>query len=401
MPPRVVSLLPSATEIVAALGIEPVATSHECDYPPSVADTPSVVESRIDADASSAEIDSQVQTADAEGGVYRIDHEALAAADPDVVISQGICEVCAVDTVVVESAIEELGLDCRLVTTDPHSLGDILSDIERIGDALDRTDRAAELVADLRDRIDRVATTTAESPIEPTVAVLDWLAPPMVAGHWVPELVDLAGGDYGQADPGDASTPREWASIREYDPDTLTEDYDVTIQLLKRGYEIRASPAATYTEVPATWRDLYRQRLRWYRGNCQTLVKHADVLVSPEYGYLHSVVFPLHMVSMVTGPFVTVLVGLSIAWSLYVGTVGTLVVIATAFLCLGLLVAVLSVQWAGERLRTAVLSFSLGSVYKLVNDAAKLKALLDVLFRSDITWTSPRRVRQIDTEHSD
>jgi len=191
------------------------------------------------------------------------------------------------------------------------------------------------------------------------------------------------------------------AEIREYDPDTLTEDYDVTIQLLKRGYEIRASPAATYTEVPATWRDLYRQRLRWYRGNCQTLVKHADVLVSPEYGYLHSVVFPLHMVSMVTGPFVTVLVGLSIAWSLYVGTVGTLVVIATAFLCLGLLVAVLSVQWAGERLRTAVLSFSLGSVYKLVNDAAKLKALLDVLFRSDITWTSPRRVRQIDTEHSD
>ncbi len=221
MPPRVVSLLPSATEIVAALGIEPVATSHECDYPPSVADAPSVVESRIDADASSAEIDSQVQTADAEGGVYRIDREALAAADPDVVISQGICEVCAVDTVVVESAIEELGLDCRLVTTDPHSLGDILSDIERIGDALGRSERAADLVADLHDRIDRVATTAAESPIEPTVAVLDWLEPPMVAGHWVPELVDLAGGEYGLADPGDASTPREWTAIREYDPDVL------------------------------------------------------------------------------------------------------------------------------------------------------------------------------------
>jgi iron complex transport system substrate-binding protein len=219
--PRVVSLLPSATEIVAALGVEPVGTSHECDYPPSVAETPSVVESRIDASATSAEIDSQVQTASDEGGVYRIDREALAAVDPDIVISQGICEVCAVDTVVVERAIEELGLDCELVTTDPHTIDDIFSDIERIGDALDRTDRATEFVADLRDRIDRVATATEASSIEPTVAVLDWLEPPMVAGHWVPELVELAGGEYGLADTGVASTPREWAEIREYDPDIL------------------------------------------------------------------------------------------------------------------------------------------------------------------------------------
>ena len=175
MAPRVVSLLPSATEIVAALGVQPVATSHECDHPESVAEVPCVVESRIDASASSAEIDSQVQASASAGGVYRIDREALAAADPDVVVSQGICEVCAVDTVVVESAIEELGLDSELVTTDPHGVED----------------------------------------------VLDWLEPPMVAGHWVPELVELAGGEYGLADPGDASTPREWAEIREYDPDVL------------------------------------------------------------------------------------------------------------------------------------------------------------------------------------
>ena len=221
MAPRVVSLLPSATEIVAALGVRPVATSHECDYPKSVADVPSVVESRIDASASSAEIDSQVQASAAEGGVYRINREALAAADPDVVVSQGICEVCAVDTVVVESAIEELGLDCELVTTDPHSIEDILADIESIGAAIGRKKRAAELVDELRGRIDRVATRAAESPIRPTVAVLDWLEPPMVAGHWVPELVELAGGEYGLADPGDASTPREWAEIRGYDPDVL------------------------------------------------------------------------------------------------------------------------------------------------------------------------------------
>ncbi|MFQ3319070.1 MAG: iron complex transport system substrate-binding protein [Natronomonas sp.] len=218
---RVVSLLPSATEIVYALGVEPVATSHECDYPPEATDLPSVVDSRVDADASSADIDAQVQDAESTGGVYEIDRETLAEVDPDLVISQGICEVCAVDTVVVESAIEELGLDCDLLTTDPHSLEDIFDDIRRIGEALDRSERADELLADLRARVDAVEAAAAESGIRPEVAILDWLDPVMVAGHWVPELVELAGGRYGLADPGDASTPREWAQICEYDPDIL------------------------------------------------------------------------------------------------------------------------------------------------------------------------------------
>jgi iron complex transport system substrate-binding protein len=180
---RVVSLLPSATEIVYALDVEPVGTSHECDHPPEAADLPSVVESRVDADASSAEIDAQVQDAEASGGVYEIDREALAAADPDLVISQGICEVCAVDTVVVEDAIEELGLDCEVLTTDPHSVDDVLDDVRRIGAALDREAAADDLVADLRARIDRVADRAAEASFRPDVAVLDWLDPVMVAGH--------------------------------------------------------------------------------------------------------------------------------------------------------------------------------------------------------------------------
>jgi len=218
---RVVSLLPSATEIVYALGVEPVATSHECDHPPEAADLPSVVESRVDADAASANIDAQVQAAEDAGGVYAIDRGALAAADPDLVISQGICEVCAVDTVVVRDAIDDLGLECELLTTDPHSVDDILDDVRRIGTALDREERAADLVADLRGRIDRVADRAAEAPFRPEVAVLDWMDPVMVAGHWVPELVELAGGEFGLADPGDASTPREFAAVREYDPDII------------------------------------------------------------------------------------------------------------------------------------------------------------------------------------
>ncbi len=216
---RVVSLLPSATEIVAALGVQPVATSHECDFPPSVGEVPSVVDSRIDASATSAGIDEQVRESVADGGVYRIDHDALAAADPDIVIAQGMCDVCAVDTAIVADAIETLEGDCQLVTTDPHSVADILTDIETIGDAIGRPNRAKELVSALRSRIDRVASVAADSPIRPEVAVLDWLEPPMVAGHWVPELIDLAGGAYGLANPGDASTPREWNEIREYDPD--------------------------------------------------------------------------------------------------------------------------------------------------------------------------------------
>ena len=219
--PRVVSLLPSATEIVYALGVEPVATSHECDHPPAAEALPSVVESRVDDDASSADIDAQVREAEASGGVYAVDREALAAADPDVVVTQGICEVCAVDTVVVEDAVRELGLDCELVTTDPHSLEDVFGDVERIGAALGREERAAELLEDLRARVERVEARAADAPFRPEVAVLDWLDPVMVAGHWVPELVELAGGEYGLADPGDASTPRRWAEVREYDPDIL------------------------------------------------------------------------------------------------------------------------------------------------------------------------------------
>jgi len=220
-PPRVASLLPSATEIVYALGVTPVATSHECDHPPDAADRPTVVHSRVDADATSGEIDAQVRAAEADGGVYAIDRETLADIDPDLVVAQGICEVCAVDTVLVEDAVADLGLDCDVLTTDAHSLADVLGDIRRIGAALGRPERAADLVASLQARIDAVAEraeTTAETP---DVAVLDWLDPVMVAGHWVPELVDLAGGRYGLADPGDASRPRAWSAIREHDPAVL------------------------------------------------------------------------------------------------------------------------------------------------------------------------------------
>ena len=218
---RVVSLLPSATEIVYALGVEPVGVSHECDYPPAAREVPAVNRSRVDPDASSAEIDEQVQEALEEGGVYEIDHSTLASLDPDVVVSQGICDVCAVDEVRVREAVDDLGLDTTVLTTNPHSLADVLADIERIGAALGREERAREVVADLETRIDSVERRAGATDRRPRVAVLDWLDPMMVAGHWMPGMVDLAGGRYRLAERGERSRPREWATIREYDPEVL------------------------------------------------------------------------------------------------------------------------------------------------------------------------------------
>jgi iron complex transport system substrate-binding protein len=218
--PRVVTLLPSATEICYALGVEPVATSHECDYPPEAADLPAVNRSRVDPESSPDSINEQVVQAEQAGGVYEIDLAALERADPDVVVSQGICDVCAVDSVLVREAVDELGLDCEVVTTDPHSLADVFDDVERIGAVLGREAAAAELLASLRERVKYVRERAADLN-RSRVAVLDWTDPVMVAGHWVPGLVETAGGAYGLEDRAGRSRPREWTEIREYDPEVL------------------------------------------------------------------------------------------------------------------------------------------------------------------------------------
>lgn len=216
---RVVSLLPSATELCYALNVEPVGVSHECDYPPQAREQPAVISSRIDADGTSQGINEQVSEAVESGGVYELDRERLAALEPDIILSQGVCEVCAVDDSNVRSAVTELDLDAEVVTTDPHSLEDVFGDIERIGRRLGRDERAAELIREYRERVERVERAT---PVDgPTTAVLDWLDPVMVAGHWVPGMVKRVGGHYELADPGERSRPREWSEIRGSDPEVL------------------------------------------------------------------------------------------------------------------------------------------------------------------------------------
>ncbi len=218
---RVVSLLPSATEICFTLGVEPVGVSSACDYPPAAESIPAVERSRIDEAADSAEINAQVAAAEENGGVYEIDTGLLADLDPDLAITQGICDVCAVDEIQVAAVIDDLGLETDVLTTDPHSLADLYADVRRIGRATDTESAAIERVSAWNDRIAAIRNRSQTTEPKPTVAVLDWIDPVMVAGHWVPELIEAAGGAYPLADPGDRSRPREWEEIREADPDVL------------------------------------------------------------------------------------------------------------------------------------------------------------------------------------
>lgn len=218
---RVVTLLPSATETVCALGVDPVGVTHECDYPPRVADLPTVVHSAIDTSGTSGDIDSEVQQATAAGGVYDLDVERLRELDPDVVVTQGICDVCAVDESVVRSALQRYGLDAELVATHPHTLDDVFDDIDRLGRVLDREADADDLRTSLERRVEAVRSRAAETGTRPTATVIDWTDPVMVSGHWVPELVGIAGGEFLLGETGTASGPIEFDALREADPETI------------------------------------------------------------------------------------------------------------------------------------------------------------------------------------
>lgn len=217
---RIVSLLPAATELLYAVGVQPVGVSHGCDFPPQARDLPAVTRTRIDPDASSSDIDEQVQSAVDGDGVYELDRNTLCELDPDYVITQGTCEVCAVDDSVVRGAIRDLQLETELVTFDPHSIDDVLASLSRLGVRFDCADRARTVRDRLASRIEHVSAATPDDG--PRVVVLDWLDPVMVAGHWIPGMVDRVGGDYGLAEPGQPSRPRPWETIREYDPEVLT-----------------------------------------------------------------------------------------------------------------------------------------------------------------------------------
>jgi iron complex transport system substrate-binding protein len=217
---NVVSFLPSATEMLYAIGVEPVGVSHECDHPPGAASKPSVTSARIDPEGTSAEINESVASAEEAGGIYGIDTEVLGSLDPDVVVTQDVCDVCAVGDDAVRRALDDIDASPGLVTLHSHTIDGVLDDVREVGDAVGNAEEAQKTVGNLRARLEDLRDRTAPLEDRRTV-VLDWLEPPMVAGHWVPELVEAAGGTYPIASTGDTSTVRDWDEVLKAEPEAL------------------------------------------------------------------------------------------------------------------------------------------------------------------------------------
>jgi len=222
---RIVTLLASATEIVSALGFQDslVARSHECDFPADVGVLPFCTEPKIDVSGSSYDIDQRVKAVVRDGlSVYRVDSDALKSYEPDVIVTQSQCEVCAVsEKDVLEATCDWLENRPRIVTLKPDALADIWTDIARVADALDAPDRGQALIRRLKARMDSVEEEARTQLVRPTVACIEWIDPLMAGGNWMPELVAMAGGDNLFGEAGKHSPWMEWDDLKNADPDVI------------------------------------------------------------------------------------------------------------------------------------------------------------------------------------
>jgi iron complex transport system substrate-binding protein len=248
---RICSLLPGATEILFALGLGDhiVGVTHECDYPPDARLKPIVVRTGIDPDRlTSSEIDREVSVILAGGNnLYTLDQQALRASAPDLILTQGLCEVCALDYNHVVEAARSLAHPPRILSLNPHSLSELLDDIVRIGAATNADEAAARLVRSSKERIQTVGER--EPGRRPRVVCLEWFDPLYVAGHWVPEVVELAGGEDVLGRPGEPSAKIDWQRVVAAQPDALL--------LMPCGFDVRRTVReATPLRRLEGWNDL-------------------------------------------------------------------------------------------------------------------------------------------------
>jgi iron complex transport system substrate-binding protein len=217
---RIVSLLPSATEIVGALGLADrlVGRSEECDWPPEVRALPAVTASRVDTSAlAGAEIDAAVRAALAEGrSLYAVDAALLERLQPDLILTQDLCEVCAVSS----SEVRSCAAGAEVVSLDAHTIGELCERIEELAARLGVPERGADVVATLRRRLEAVRTRIGDEP-RPRVFVAEWLEPPFAGGHWVPEMVAAAGGECVLGRAGEPSYATTWEEVRAAAPDVI------------------------------------------------------------------------------------------------------------------------------------------------------------------------------------
>jgi iron complex transport system substrate-binding protein len=220
---RIVSLLPSATEILFAVGAgdHVVGITFECDFPPEARNRQIVSNTSLPSGLTPSQIDAEVRARLAAGqDLYTLDADALRAIDPDLVVTQDLCAVCAVDVSEVDQALDYLGCRAAVVTLDPMTLTEVLASIAMVGRATDTTESAAALVRDLQGRLQRIAAAVAGRP-RPRLAVLEWTDPPFSAGHWVPDMVTAAGAESVLGVAGQRSQQIEWAAVEATQPDVI------------------------------------------------------------------------------------------------------------------------------------------------------------------------------------
>lgn len=222
---KIVSLLPAATEIVCALGLEQnlVGRSHECDFPEQIQLVPVCSTANLDASLSSAEIDKKVKEILTDAlSFYTIDRKLIRQLSPDVVITQAQCEVCAVSLKDVEDAlVNYLDKQAQIISLQPSTLNDMFNNIQEVAASLNVTDRADALLEELQERVEIIRHKLKFIEAKPTVACIEWLEPMMLSGNWIPELVEIAGGKSILAEADKHSPYVEWDDIRLQDPEII------------------------------------------------------------------------------------------------------------------------------------------------------------------------------------
>ena len=222
---RIASLLPSATEIVCALGLKEnlVGVTHECDFPAGVGNKPHLTASRISHETmSSAEIDHAVRSQlDGHGSIYDLDNELLQKLNPDLIITQELCDVCAVSYKIVQKAAKIYAADAQVVSLEPNTIEDIFDNIKTVGELCGVSEKAGEVVNNLQNRLDEIRRKTKNIEKSPRVFMLEWLEPPFAPGHWTPQQVEIAGGICLLGEAGEKSVTTTYEAIIESKPEIL------------------------------------------------------------------------------------------------------------------------------------------------------------------------------------
>ena len=241
---RIASLVPSATEMLFALGLgdSVVGVTHECDYPEEAAELPHLTQSVIPEGLPAAEIDREVKERTQRGAaIYELDAEELRDLEPDLIVTQAVCEVCAVSFEDVQAVAKEMDPQPTVLSLDPTTLGEVLADLRRLAEAADAKEKGDRLLKEIGDRIDAVAAAVAGAE-QPGVLALEWLDPAYIGGHWVPQMIEIAGGFDLLGFSGEKSREAEWSEIEAAQP--------AVVVAMPCGYD--ADRAATETYLHAS-----------------------------------------------------------------------------------------------------------------------------------------------------